>query len=145
MKNKYVDLINQTFYFPTEEFKLDNNDNLEFHGIPMMDLIDQYGTPLKFTYLPKISENIQKARTWFNVAIAKADYQGKYYYCYCTKSNHFSHVIDEVLKNNVHIETSSAFDINILENLLSKVRSVKTNLLCATASKKKITSRILRT
>ena len=79
MKNKYVDLINQTFYFPTEEFKLDNNDNLEFHGIPMMDLIEQYGTPLKFTYLPKISENIQKARTWFNVAIAKADYQGKYY------------------------------------------------------------------
>ena len=77
MKNKYVDLINQTFYFPTEEFKLDNNDNLEFHGIPMMDLIEQYGTPLKFTYLPKISENIQKARTWFNVAIAKADYQGK--------------------------------------------------------------------
>ena len=70
MKNKYVDLINQTFYFPTEEFKLDNNDNLEFHGIPMMDLIEQYGTPLKFTYLPKISENIQKARTWFNVAIA---------------------------------------------------------------------------
>ena len=73
MKNKYVDLINQTFYFPTEEFKLDNNDNLEFHGIPMMDLIEQYGTPLKFTYLPKISENIQKARTWFNVAIAKAE------------------------------------------------------------------------
>ena len=120
MKNKYVDLINQTFYFPTEEFKLDSNDNLEFHGIPMMDLIEQYGTPLKFTYLPKISENIQKARTWFNVAIAKADYQGKYYYCYCTKSNHFSHVIDEVLKNNVHIETSSAFDINILENLFEQ-------------------------
>ena len=117
MKNKYIDLINQTFYFPQEEFKLDDNQELVFHDIPLMELVSQYGTPLKFTYLPKISENIQKARTWFNVAIAKADYQGKYYYCYCTKSNHFHYVIEEVLKNNVHIETSSAFDINILEML----------------------------
>jgi len=136
VKNKYVDLINQTFYFPTEEFKLDNNDNLEFHGIPMMDLIEQYGTPLKFTYLPKISENIQKARTWFNVAIAKADYQGKYYYCYCTKSNHFSHVIDEVLKNNVHIETSSAFDINILENLFEQGKISKDKFVVCNGFKK---------
>ena len=136
MKNKYVDLINQTFYFPTEEFKLDSNDNLEFHGIPMMDLIEQYGTPLKFTYLPKISENIQKARTWFNVAIAKADYQGKYYYCYCTKSNHFSHVIDEVLKNNVHIETSSAFDINILENLFEQGKISKDKFIVCNGFKK---------
>ncbi|MFM7765151.1 MAG: arginine decarboxylase, partial [Sphingomonadales bacterium] len=120
MKNKYIDLINQTFYFPQEEFKLDDNNDLMFHNIPLMELINQYGTPLKFTYLPKISENIQKARTWFNVAIAKADYQGKYYYCYCTKSNHFQYVIEEVLKNNVHIETSSAFDINILESLFEQ-------------------------
>lgn len=136
VKNKYVDLINQTFYFPTEEFKLDSNDNLEFHGIPIMDLIEQYGTPLKFTYLPKISENIQKARTWFNVAIAKADYQGKYYYCYCTKSNHFSHVIDEVLKNNVHIETSSAFDINILENLFDQGKISKDKFIVCNGFKR---------
>jgi arginine decarboxylase len=120
MKNKYVDLINQTFYFPQDEFKLDSNSDLMFHDIPLMELINQYGTPLKFTYLPKISENIQKARTWFNVAIAKADYQGKYYYCYCTKSNHFQYVIEEVLKNNVHIETSSAFDVNIIETLFEQ-------------------------
>ena len=120
VKNKYIDLINQTFYFPQEEFKLDDNDNLMFHDIPLMELVSQYGTPLKFTYQPKISENIQKARTLFNVAIAKADYQGKYYYCYCTKSNHFHYVIEEVLKNNVHIETSSAFDINILETLFEQ-------------------------
>jgi len=117
MKNKYIDLIKQTFDFPTSEFDLDDNGHLEFHEIPLMDLIRQYGTPLKFTYLPKISENIKKARSWFNVAIAKAEYQGKYFYCYCTKSNHFQHTLDEVLKNNVHLETSSAFDINIIETL----------------------------
>jgi arginine decarboxylase len=117
MKNKYIDLIQQTFDFPIAEFDWDDNDNLSFHDIPLMELIRQYGTPLKFTYLPKISENIKKARSWFNVAIAKADYRGKYYYCYCTKSNHFQHTLDEVLKNDVHIETSSAFDINIIQTL----------------------------
>jgi arginine decarboxylase len=118
MKNKYIDLIQQTFEFPQEEFTLsDNEESLVYHDIPLMELVEQYGTPLKFTYLPKISENIQKARTLFNVAIAKADYQGKYYYCYCTKSNHFQHTLDEVLKNNVHLETSSTYDINLIETL----------------------------
>jgi arginine decarboxylase len=49
--------------------------------------------------------------------MAKVDYQGDYSYCYCTKSSHFSFVLEEVLKNEVHLETSSAFDIPIIENL----------------------------
>jgi arginine decarboxylase len=49
--------------------------------------------------------------------MAKVDYQGEYYYSYCTKSSHFSFVIEEALKNDIHIETSSAFDINIIEEL----------------------------
>jgi arginine decarboxylase len=82
-----------------------------------MDIIKQYGTPLRIAYLPKISQNIQKARRMFNVAMAKVDYNGAYNYCYCTKSSHFSFVMEEVLKNGAHIETSSAFDINLLESL----------------------------
>ena len=61
MNTKYSDLINQTYYFPQEEFKLDK-DNLQFHDIDLMKLVEQYGTPLKFTYLPQISKNIQKAK-----------------------------------------------------------------------------------
>ena len=116
MKNKYIDLIEQTFDFPTDEFDV-NDFELSFNKIPLMDLIKQYGTPLKITYLPKISSQIQKAKRLFNVAIAKADYQGEYHYCFCTKSSHFSFVLEEVLKNDVHIETSSAFDIPIIEQL----------------------------
>lgn len=52
MKNKYNDLIEQTFEFPQEEFKTEENELL-FHDIPLMDIIKQYGTPLKITYLPK--------------------------------------------------------------------------------------------
>ena len=116
MNTKYIDLIDQTYEFPQEEFRLEK-DNLTFHGIDLMDLIATYGAPLKFTYLPKISENIQKAKFWFSKAIKKHHYKATYNYSYCTKSAHFKHVIVEALRNDVHIETSSAHDINIVENL----------------------------
>jgi arginine decarboxylase len=121
MKNKYIDLIQQSFNFPTEEFQLEEN-TLVFHEMYLMDLIKQYGTPLKFHYLPKISENIKKAKMWFNVAMAKCDYQAKYHYCYCTKSSHFQFVLEEALKNDIHLETSSAFDIDIIEALYAEGR-----------------------
>ena len=116
MKNKYIDLIEQTFDFPQDEFKIED-DELYFNNIPLMDVIKQYGTPLKISYLPKIASQIQKAKRLFNVAMAKSDYDGEYHYCYCTKSSHFSFVLEEALKNDVHIETSSAFDIPIIEYL----------------------------
>ncbi|MFT5436263.1 MAG: arginine decarboxylase [Ulvibacter sp.] len=119
MNTKYIDLINQTFDFPQEEFKLEDK-NLQFHDINLMELIAKYGAPLKFTYLPQISNNIYRAKNWFQKAIDKYDYKGNYQYCYCTKSSHFKHVLNEALKNDIHIETSSAFDINIVENLKEK-------------------------
>ena len=59
MKNKYIDLINQSFEFPQDEFRVEDG-LLYFHDIPMMDVIGQYGTPLKISYLPKISYQIQR-------------------------------------------------------------------------------------
>lgn len=119
MKNKYSDLIHQTFEFPQTGFEVIDNELL-FHDIPLMDIIQQYGTPLKITYLPKITEQIQKAKIMFNVGMAKADYKGKYIYCYCTKSSQFSFVMEEVLKNDTHIETSSAYDMPIIKELYNK-------------------------
>ncbi|MDR5589209.1 arginine decarboxylase [Christiangramia sp. SM2212] len=116
MNTKYSDLIDQTYYFPQEEFTLEGAE-LKFHDIDLMELVKKYGAPLKFTYLPKISQNINRAKGWFKSAIEKHDYKGTYNYCYCTKSSHFEHVLNEALKNDIHIETSSAFDINIVEKL----------------------------
>ena len=124
MRTKYFDLIEQTFDFPQNEFHL-REDHLFFHGIDLMRLIDLYGTPLKFNYLPQISNNIQRAKGWFREAISNLGYSGNYYYSYCTKSNHFSFVLDEVLKNDVHIETSSAFDIDIVRNLYNSGKLTK--------------------
>ncbi|MDR6300545.1 arginine decarboxylase [Mesonia maritima] len=130
MNTKYIDLIDQTYYFPQEEFKLDG-ENLKFHDIDLMELVEKYGAPLKFTYLPKISSNIQKAKKWFAEAIEKHDYKGNYNYCYCTKSSHFQHVLEEALSNDIHIETSSAFDIDIVERMKKKGKINKdTYVIC---------------
>lgn len=135
MNTKYIDLIDQTFHFPQEEFNV-NKGQLFFHGIDMTALIKEHGTPLKFSYLPKISENIQKAKSWFKAAFEEHDYQANYQYCYCTKSSHFSHVLEEVLSNDTHIETSSAFDINIVESLFEKGKLTKENFIICNGFKR---------
>jgi arginine decarboxylase len=126
----YADLIDQTFYFPTEEFTVASNQ-LFFHGVDLMDIIQKYGTPLKLTYLPKISGNIQYAQKIFNDAIKKYNYEGEYLYTYCTKASHFQFVLKEALKNGVHIETSSAYDIPIVRKLFQDGEiNKKTYIIC---------------
>lgn len=128
---KYRDLIEQTFYFPTEEFEVSDNNELHFNGVPLMPIIKEYGTPVKISYLPKISSQIQKAKKWFSNAFQKHNYKGSYTYCYCTKSSHFEFVLHEALKNDIHIETSSAFDIFIVNNLFEQGKLTKdTFILC---------------
>jgi arginine decarboxylase len=130
MKNKYFDLIDQSYYFPQDGFDL-KNDHLTFHGLSIKHLIKKYGTPFRFIYLPKIGDQIKKARNLFNRAIKKNNYQGKYNYCYCTKCNHFSHVINEALRHNVHLETSSSFDIDLILNLLKEKKiDKKRTIIC---------------
>jgi arginine decarboxylase len=119
MKNSYFDLIEQTFYFPQEGFDL-RDDYLTFQGVALKHLIKKYGTPFRFIYLPKIGDQIKKARNLFNKAIKSSGYGGKYYFCYCTKCNHFYHVIREALKHNVNLETSSSYDIDLILELHEK-------------------------
>ncbi len=119
MKNTYFDLIEQSFYFPQEGFDL-RDDYLTFHGVSLKYLIEKHGTPFRFIYLPKIGDQIKKTRNLFNRAIKRSGYNGKYHFCYCTKCNHFYHVVKEALKHKVNLETSSEFDIDLIMNLLNK-------------------------
>lgn len=116
MKNTYFNLIDQTYFFPQEGFDL-NDGHLYFHDISIKHLINKYGTPFRLFYLPEIRNKIKKARNLFNRAIKKHNYNGTYHYSYCTKCNHFSHVVSSALKENVHLETSSSFDIDLIRNL----------------------------
>jgi arginine decarboxylase len=135
LNTKYIDLINQTFDFPQPEFRL-KGPALNFHGIDLMELIDTYGAPFKFTYLPQISNNIQRAKSWFREAMTKYKYEGSYNYCYCTKSSHFKHVLDEALKNDIHIETSSAFDIDIVKSLFATGKISKSTFVLSNGFKR---------
>ena len=125
MKNTYFDLIDQSFYFPQEGFDL-RDGYLTFHGVSLKYLIEKHGTPFRFIYLPKIGDQIKKARNLFNRAIKKHKYSGQYYFCYCTKCNHFYHVINEALKHDVNVETSSAYDIDLILNLFRE-KKISTN------------------
>ncbi len=128
MKNTYSDLIEQSFQFPQEGFEL-KKEFLTFHGVPLRNLIEKYGTPFRIIYLPKIGEQIEKSRTLFNNAIKNNAYKGKYHYCYCTKCNHFYHVINEALNHKVNLETSSSFDIDLILSLFKENKIDKNRII----------------
>ena len=95
------------------------------------DLISKYGSPLKLVYLPSIRKNISKVNRWFASAIKKLDYSGTYTYCYCTKSNHFKYVLDAALEMGSSLETSSAYDIDIIDKLISEgALAQNTKIIC---------------
>lgn len=130
MNNSYLDLVKQTFNFPQEGLEVRDGD-LIFNGLNLRNLINKYGTPMKLTYLPKIGMQINKAKLMFANAMKKYKYTGKYNYCYCTKSSHFSFVVEEALKHDIHLETSYAYDIEIIRKLYEKKKITKdTFIIC---------------
>lgn len=130
MKTRYIDLIEQTFDFPKDEFAIEG-DKLVWNGLRLTEILEKHGTPLRITYLPKIGEKIDLARESFAKAIKHHGYTGSYEYFYCTKSNHFSYVIDKVLDKGVNLETSSAYDLEMIELLIERGRITKdATILC---------------
>ena len=92
MKNSYFDLIEQSYYFPQDGFDL-MDEYLTFHGLSLKYLINKYETPFKLVYLPRIGEQIKRARNLFNRAIKAYNYKGRYYFCYCCSFDHHHHVV----------------------------------------------------
>ena len=145
MTNSYTSLVHQTFHFPQEGFDVNDNDYLSFNGIDLKPIIEKYGTPLKLTYLPKIGMQINKAKKMFEVAFKKHKYEGTYNYCYCTKSSHFSFVVEEALKHNINLETSFAYDIEIINQLYKRRKITKDIfIVCNGFKQKSYTSRIAK-
>jgi arginine decarboxylase len=115
----YQEFLDLSVGFPQDGFEI-IDDELYFQDLNLMEMIETYGTPLRFTYLPMISKKIQQAKLLFQQAIIKNNYRGSYKYCYCTKSSHFRHIVEEALKNEIHLETSSAFDMPMIDALEKK-------------------------
>jgi arginine decarboxylase len=134
---RYIDLIEKTFDFPTPIFKVENNE-LYFNDVNLMDILHQYGTPIRLTYLPKIGEQIEKARSLFKTAIEKNGYENDYTYFYCTKSSHFCFVLEEVIKHGAQIETSSAYDLEIVKKLYQEGKITNQHYVISNGFKKEI-------
>lgn len=142
MNNSYNDLVQQTFNFPQEGLEL-KDGYLQFNGLDLKALIDKHGTPMKLTFLPKIGMQINKAKKMFANAFKKHKYEGEYVYCYCTKSSHFSFVVEETLKHGVHLETSYAYDLEIIKKLYEKRKINKDlHIICNGFKQKGYTRRI---
>jgi arginine decarboxylase len=143
MTNSYLGLVEQTFNFPQEGLEV-KDGYLHFNGLDIKALISKYGTPLKVSYLPKIGSQINKAKEMFDKAIKKHKYEGQYNYCYCTKSSHFSFVVEEALKHGIHLETSYAYDIEIIKKLAEKKKVSKDMyIICNGYKQKAYTRRIV--
>lgn len=142
MNNSYIDLVQQTFNFPQPGLEVKNNC-LHFNGLDMMALIKKYGTPLKISYLPKIGMQINNAKEMFAKAFKRHKYEGEYFYCYCTKSSHFSFIVEEALEHGIHLETSYAYDLEIIKKLYEKKRIAKDiYIICNGFKQKGYTRRI---
>lgn len=130
MPYNYKDLVEQTFEWPTLDFDLGEN-GLLFHHVPLMDLVAYYGTPLRLTYLPQIGKKVDESKALFKEAIESLGYPGNYIPSYCTKSSHFAFVLKEALDHGAHIETSSAFDMAIVNQLVNEKQiDDQTFILC---------------
>jgi arginine decarboxylase len=142
MNNTYTDLVSQTFDFPQKGFEVKDH-YLRFNDLDLKALIDKYGTPFKLTYLPKIGQQIGTAKALFRDAIRKHRYDANYFYCYCTKSSYFSFILEEALRHDIHLETSYAYDMEIIRKLYQQKKITKDTFIICNGFKTKSYTRAI--
>ncbi len=94
------------------------DNKLFYKDIDLYELVKKYGAPLEIAYTPMITEQVQKLKNLFANKISKYNYGNKYNYAYATKANYYSEVVTTALKDVDFLETSSAYDINIIIDLV---------------------------
>jgi diaminopimelate decarboxylase len=125
--NKLYDLYSEEYMRKTfdksilnnHEYLSFNNNHLFYKDIYIFKLVKKYGAPLEVAYLPMITERITKLKNIFEQKIKKYNYYGSYSYAYATKANYNSEVVTTALKNVDFLETSSAYDISIIVDLVN--------------------------
>ncbi len=91
---------------------------LYYKDINLYDLANKYKAPLEVSYTPMITEKITYLKNLFAEKITKYDYPKKYNYAYATKANYYSEVVLTALNDVDMLETSSAYDIDIIYKLV---------------------------
>lgn len=127
VKKLYDLYLNENARKPFDESLLDNheylsvkNNVLYYKDLNLLQLVEKYGAPLEVGYTPMITEKIQYLKNLFAEKIKKYKYPKKYNYAYATKANYYSEVVLTALNDIDMIETSSAYDIDIIYDLARK-------------------------
>lgn len=109
---------------PFEKHILDNHEYLSikdnvlyYKDINLYDLVKKYKAPLEVAYTPMITEKIEYLKDLFAKKIKKYKYPNKYNYAYATKANYYSEVVLTAFNSIDMLETSSAYDIEIMYKL----------------------------
>ena len=95
-----------------------DGDKLCYEGINLLELVEKYGAPLEVAYTPMITKKIKSLKELFQAKIEEYGYGAKYNYAYATKANYYSEVVLTALRDVDCLETSSAYDINIIIDLV---------------------------
>jgi arginine decarboxylase len=69
----YQELIDHAYDLDIHGFKVKDN-TLSFQDIDITKIIEKHGSPLKISYLPKISSQIKKAKKNFQKALINHEY-----------------------------------------------------------------------
>ena len=106
-KNKYIkdNKIN--------DYLLIKNNCLYYKDINLFEVSKKYNTPIEFVYPAMIDQRIREMRKFFNKAIKKNKYNGKYIYAYATKANYYEETLRHVLNMKCAIETTSEYDARL--------------------------------
>jgi len=96
------------------------NNKLYYEDICLPDLCERFGAPLEVAYTEMINKRVKELKKIFSDTICENEYSGKYYYAYATKANYYSEVVTTATNYCDFLETSSGYDLNIIDKLLEK-------------------------
>jgi len=106
-------------------------DYLCLRGQKLIDWVDKFGSPLEVAFTPLIVERVNHLKGIFKKAIKKHSYPGRFFYAYATKANYYAEVVASALRATDTIETTSSYDLDIVENLYNKkIITANTAIIC---------------
>jgi arginine decarboxylase len=107
------------------------NGALFYEDLNLLELMNTYGSPLEVAYTDMINQKVNHLKDLFSAAIKRHAYRSNYYFAYATKANYYSEVVSTALNHVDFLETSSGYDLDLIETLfINKLIPVGYTVIC---------------
>lgn len=116
---KYIDVLNSKLSKKgiINDYLSVSDNKLHYKGVDLLGLAKEYGSPLETGYVDIITERVNKLKKCFDNSARTFCYSGRYLYSYACKANYYSEVISTALNSVDAIETTSSYELDIVEYL----------------------------